>query len=210
LRSFQLAKSIELPIKWMMHVRTAVSGNTVLIASGPSDRPLRRSGCPAVAHLDARHIRWAYQSADHRLSTPQQQLRTACRDAALCTQVLMLSDIDALAGNEERDQVDLFDSTIQSLLHAVTYVVILNGPTRRNRLAARSFGMGARDRKRSGEGAREARVRHGPPAARDRRYRYGEPSLARHLAKAMTLATACDMNAIGWRATIFDRAMPPY
>lgn len=84
-----------------------------------------------VARLDARHIRWAYQSADHRLSTLQQQLRTACRDAALCTQVLMLSDIDALAGNEERDQVDLFDSTIQSLLQAVTYVVILNGPTRR-------------------------------------------------------------------------------
>jgi hypothetical protein len=84
-----------------------------------------------VARMDARHIRWAYQSADHRVSTLQQQLRTACRDAALCTQVLMLSDTDALIGNEERELTDLFDSTIQSLLQAVTYVVILNGPSRR-------------------------------------------------------------------------------
>lgn len=84
-----------------------------------------------LARLDARHIRWAYQSADHRLSTLQQQLRIACRDAALCTQVLMLSDTDALVGNEEREHIDLFDSTIQSLLQAATYVVILNGPSRR-------------------------------------------------------------------------------
>ena len=84
-----------------------------------------------VARLSARHIRSAYQNADHRLSTLQQQLRTACRDAALCTQVLMLTDADALVGNDEREQVDLFDSVIQSLLQAVTYVVILNGPSRR-------------------------------------------------------------------------------
>lgn len=84
-----------------------------------------------IARLDARHIRWAYQGADQRIATLQQQLRTACRDAALCTQVLMLSDTDALMGNEERDQIDLFDSTVQSLLQAVTYVVFLNGPSRR-------------------------------------------------------------------------------
>ncbi len=84
-----------------------------------------------VAQLDARCIRWAYQGADQRLATLQQQLRTAGRDAALSTQILMLTNSDALVGNDERDQIDLFDSTLQSLLKATTYVVLLNAPARR-------------------------------------------------------------------------------
>lgn len=84
-----------------------------------------------IAQLDARHIRWAYLAADQRLATLLQQLRLACRDAALCTQVLMLTNCDALLGNEERDEIDLFDSTFQLLLDAAAYIVVVNGPTRR-------------------------------------------------------------------------------
>ncbi len=84
-----------------------------------------------IAQLDARFIRWTYQSVDQRLATLQQQLRTAGRDAALCTQILLLTNSDALVGNDERDQIDLFDSTLQSLLKANAYVVLLNGPARR-------------------------------------------------------------------------------
>lgn len=84
-----------------------------------------------IAQLDARFIRWTYQSIDQRLATLQQQLRTAGRDAALCTQILLLTNSDALVGNDERDQIDLFDSTLQSLLKANAYVVLLNGPARR-------------------------------------------------------------------------------
>lgn len=84
-----------------------------------------------VAQLDARFIRWTYQSVDQRLATLEQQLRTAGRDAALCTQILLLTNSDALVGNDERDQIDLIDSTLQSLLKANAYVVLLNGPARR-------------------------------------------------------------------------------
>jgi len=84
-----------------------------------------------IAQLDARFVRWTYQSVDQRLATLQQQLRTAGRDAALCTQILLLTNSDALVGNDERDQIDLFDSTLQSVLSANAYVVLVNGPARR-------------------------------------------------------------------------------
>jgi hypothetical protein len=84
-----------------------------------------------IARLDAKHIRWAYQSADQRLSTLLQQLRLTCRDAALCTQVLMLTNCDALLGNDEREEIDLFDSVFQLLLDAAAYVVVVNSPARR-------------------------------------------------------------------------------
>lgn len=84
-----------------------------------------------IARLDARHIRWTYQGADQRLAALSQQLRLACRDAALCTQVLMLTNCDALLANYERDEIDLFDSTFQLLLDSSAYVVVVNAPARR-------------------------------------------------------------------------------
>lgn len=83
-----------------------------------------------IARLDARHIRWTYQGADRRLAALSQQLRLACRDAALCTQVLMLTNCDALLADNERDEIDLFDSTFQLLLDASAYIVVVNAPAR--------------------------------------------------------------------------------
>jgi len=100
-----------------------------------------------VTQLNAQHLRWTHQSDDQRLTGMLRQLRLACRDAMLCTQVIMLTDIDALVGNEEREQIDLFHSVLRLLLDAVNYLVVLNGPARRladavakeNRQGARLF-----------------------------------------------------------------------
>ncbi|MGN6316906.1 ATP-binding protein [Trinickia sp.] len=84
-----------------------------------------------VTQLSAQHLRWTHQSDDQRLTGMLRQLRLACRDAMLCTQVIMLTDVDALIGNEEREQIDLFDGVLRLLLEAANYLVVLNGPARR-------------------------------------------------------------------------------
>ena len=84
-----------------------------------------------VSQIDARHLRSAFQNDNHRLAPLMQQLRLACRDAALCTQVIMLTDSEALVGDDERDQADLFDSAIETLLEMTPYCVVVNGPARR-------------------------------------------------------------------------------
>lgn len=84
-----------------------------------------------LTKLDARHLRSTYQNDNQRLGPLLQQLRLACRDAALCTQVIVLTDTDALASNEERDQTDIFDSVLASMLDSTPYFVIVNGSMRR-------------------------------------------------------------------------------
>ncbi|WP_206952567.1 ATP-binding protein [Trinickia acidisoli] len=134
-----------------------------------------------IAQLDARFLRWAHQSADQRLATLLQQLRMACRDAALCTQVLMLTQSEALIGNEEREQIDLFDSTLQLLLKTSTYVVILNGPARR----VVDIVASARQ-----QGVRLFQVRVPPPTAELRRQAWQKHATYHDLPLDDTLSTA--------------------
>jgi hypothetical protein len=68
----------------------------------------------------------------------------------------MLTDSDALIGNEEREQIDLFDGVIRLLLEAVTYFVVINGPARRLADAVA---------KESRQGARLFQMRVAPPSA---------------------------------------------
>lgn len=84
-----------------------------------------------VVRLDARHLRATYQNDNQRLGTLLQHVRLACRDTALCTQVIMLTDVDALVGSEERDQTDIFDSVLDTIFEAIAYCVVVNGPSRR-------------------------------------------------------------------------------
>ena len=108
-----------------------------------------------VTQLDARHLRWTYQSEDQQLAAMLRRLRLACRDAMLCTQVIMLTDTDALVGNDEREQIDLFDGVLRLLLEAVTYFVVVNGPARRLADAVA---------KESRQGARIFQLRVAPPS----------------------------------------------
>jgi SpoVK/Ycf46/Vps4 family AAA+-type ATPase len=83
-----------------------------------------------TAKLDARLLRRAYERADSRYTALTKQLRVLCRDALLCSQVLLLTNSEALIASDVEGHArdDILETVLQTIAGMHSHLIILNGP----------------------------------------------------------------------------------